>query len=96
MVPSYVGGRKPSAEHPGPPWLSRTLRQPVPAWLLLEAGERKLKAHLGPRDELQPQRPISGPRAVLSVYCPALEALGTKRPFLAMAEATDVGVGRHG
>lgn len=72
-------------------WLSRTLRQSVPAWLLLEADERKLKTSLGHHDEFQPQRPDSGHTAVLSVYCPALEALGTKRSFLDVVETTDVG-----
>ena len=39
------------------PWLSRTQRQPVPAWLQLEAEERKLETSLGHYDECQPQRP---------------------------------------
>lgn len=35
-------------------------------------------------------------QALLHVYRHASEALGTNEPLLALVEATDVGVGRHG
>lgn len=57
---------------------------------------RELKTILGHHDEFQPQRPDSGHAILLHVYCHALEALGTDKPLLALVEATDVGVGRHG
>ena len=87
--------RERGSEQPGP-WLHRTVRQAVSAWLQLEADERERKTRLGHHDESQAQRPDSGPGALLHVYCHASEALSTRTPFPAVVEATDVGVGSMG